>query len=90
MEIKFGKYKGKTLEEIYKEDPEYIDWLAHPKPGGFKPFPQVIDAARNLLEATPEPVEPQETAFDFETPKVFNKDVVLQEIDALRQRISEM
>lgn len=26
--ITFGKYNGKTIREIYDEDPKYIDWLA--------------------------------------------------------------
>ena len=26
--LPFGKYKGKTLEEIYKSDPKYVFWLA--------------------------------------------------------------
>lgn len=25
--LKFGKYKNKTLKNIYKKDPKYIDWL---------------------------------------------------------------
>ena len=25
--IPFGKYKGKTLQEIYVQDPKYFDWL---------------------------------------------------------------
>lgn len=28
MVITFGKYKGQTLEEIYKKDTNYIEWLA--------------------------------------------------------------
>lgn len=28
----FGKYKGKTILEIYKEDPKYIFWLAESDP----------------------------------------------------------
>lgn len=27
FKIEFGKYKGKTIEEIYKTDPQYIFWL---------------------------------------------------------------
>ena len=27
MELKFGKYKGKTLEEVAYLDPGYIVWL---------------------------------------------------------------
>ena len=27
MKVKFGKYKGKTYENIYKDDPQYLDWL---------------------------------------------------------------
>lgn len=27
-ELPFGKYKGKTLKEIYTEDPKYVYWLA--------------------------------------------------------------
>lgn len=26
-EIKFGKYKGNLLKEVYKNDPKYIDWI---------------------------------------------------------------
>lgn len=26
--LSFGKYKGKTLADIYKEDPKYVFWLA--------------------------------------------------------------
>ena len=26
-EIKFGKYKGNLLKEVYKDDPKYIDWI---------------------------------------------------------------
>jgi len=26
-EIKFGKYKGSLLKEVYKNDPKYIDWI---------------------------------------------------------------
>ena len=25
--LKFGKYKGKTIKEVYKEDAKYIDWI---------------------------------------------------------------
>ena len=25
----FGKYKGKTIDEIYKEDAQYVFWLAN-------------------------------------------------------------
>ena len=25
--IPFGKYKGQTYKDIYKEDPQYIDWF---------------------------------------------------------------
>ena len=27
-ELPFGKYKGKTLAQIYKDDPKYVFWLA--------------------------------------------------------------
>lgn len=26
-EIKFGKYKGQLLKDVYKSDPKYIDWV---------------------------------------------------------------
>lgn len=26
--IKFGKYQGKTIGQVYDEDPDYIEWLA--------------------------------------------------------------
>ena len=26
-ELKFGKYKGQLLKEVYKDDPKYIDWI---------------------------------------------------------------
>ena len=25
--LKFGKYKDKTIKEVYKSDPKYIDWI---------------------------------------------------------------
>lgn len=25
--LKFGKYKGKKIKEVYKDDPKYIDWM---------------------------------------------------------------
>lgn len=25
--LKFGKYKDKTIKEVYKDDPKYIDWI---------------------------------------------------------------
>lgn len=28
LKINFGKYKSRTLKEIYKEDPKYFDWIA--------------------------------------------------------------
>lgn len=28
IKLSFGKYKGKTLEEIFQESPDYIDWLS--------------------------------------------------------------
>lgn len=28
IKINFGKYKNRTLKEIYKEDPNYFDWIA--------------------------------------------------------------
>lgn len=28
IKINFGKYKNRTLKEIYKEDPKYFDWIA--------------------------------------------------------------
>lgn len=30
--LPFGKHKGKTIAEIYKEDPKYIFWLAESTP----------------------------------------------------------
>src|SRR5690606_3342486 len=27
--IKFGKHKGKTIREVYKEDKQYINWLGN-------------------------------------------------------------
>lgn len=27
FKLKFGKYKGKTIKEVYKEDSKYIDWM---------------------------------------------------------------
>lgn len=27
MELKFGKYKGKTMAQVADEDPEYLEWL---------------------------------------------------------------
>ena len=27
MRFRFGKYKGRTLFEIFGEDPEYLQWL---------------------------------------------------------------
>ena len=26
MELTFGKFKGKTTEQVYKESPDYIEW----------------------------------------------------------------
>lgn len=28
VSLKFGKYAGKTIEDVYSTDPEYITWLA--------------------------------------------------------------
>ena len=28
IKINFGKYKNRTLKEIYKEDPNYFEWIA--------------------------------------------------------------
>jgi hypothetical protein len=28
LKVTFGKYKGNTLKEIYKEDPKYFEWIA--------------------------------------------------------------
>jgi len=28
MKLSFGKHRGKTLGEIYKEAPDYIEWLS--------------------------------------------------------------
>jgi len=25
--MRFGKHKGKTLEDVWKDDPKYIQWL---------------------------------------------------------------
>ena len=27
VEMRFGKYKGKTLMEVMTDDPKYLDWL---------------------------------------------------------------
>ena len=32
----FGKYKGKTVEEVHKIDPKYLTWLLTEKIGGKK------------------------------------------------------
>ena len=45
-EITFGKHKGKTLKEIYKEDRDYIAWLAD----GEKTDEQIKEAIR-IIEA---------------------------------------
>lgn len=29
IKITFGKHKGKTLKEIYKEQPDYLEWLVN-------------------------------------------------------------
>jgi hypothetical protein len=26
--VSFGRHKGKTLSEIYEEDPNYVSWIA--------------------------------------------------------------
>lgn len=28
LEIKFGKYKGQTIDQVYRADPDYIEWIA--------------------------------------------------------------
>lgn len=40
--ISFGKYKGKTIAEIYKEDPKYIYWLTDKDPYYKIDFPTLI------------------------------------------------
>jgi ribosomal protein L24E len=36
--IAFGKYKGRTLEEIQKRDPRYLKWLFSPS----SPIPKSV------------------------------------------------
>ena len=42
----FGKYKGKTVLEIAKSDPEYLQWLLTEKIGGNK----IESAIRKALQ----------------------------------------
>lgn len=35
VSIKFGKYRGRTIEDVYSEDPEYIQWLAESSTNDF-------------------------------------------------------
>jgi len=28
VSLKFGKYQGQTISDVYADDPEYIEWLA--------------------------------------------------------------
>lgn len=28
VRLKFGKYEGKTIAEVYSTDPQYVEWLA--------------------------------------------------------------
>ena len=39
--LTFGKYKGKTFEEVFEEHPDYCDWIltqTTPRNKGFKNF----------------------------------------------------
>lgn len=33
--VKFGKFAGKTISEVYDEDPEYVEWLAESSTNAF-------------------------------------------------------
>ena len=85
MEIKFGKHKGQEVKNLPKD---YLQWLLKPKEGTFKVPQSVLEEARAALERV---TEPQKTEFGFnETTVGLSKDTVLNLIDALRERISEM
>ena len=35
VEFKFGKYKGKTIEEVSDENPDYLEWIVDNFDDGF-------------------------------------------------------
>lgn len=51
FEITFGKHKGKTIQQIYSEAPDYIEWLL----GSEKTSPDVKSAISAYLSTTGEP-----------------------------------
>ncbi len=94
MIISFGKkYKGREMEDVLKVDRGYVEWIANPREGGFKPYPQFIEEAKRLLET---PILKEDTSFNTEDfdEKQFAKDEfkmeVLQALEEFKQKVSEM
>lgn len=48
--VPFGKYKGKTIQEIYKIDPAYIFWLIESDPYYTVNIPKIIGKEPNSTE----------------------------------------
>ena len=48
--IEFGKYKGKTIKEIYSQDPKYIFWLIEKDPYFRVDFDQLLNIPENTSD----------------------------------------
>lgn len=48
--IEFGKYKGKTIKEIYSQDPKYIFWLMEKDPYFRVDFDQLLNIPENTSD----------------------------------------
>ena len=44
--INFGKYKGRTAQEVFEEDPDYIKWLCQTELG--KKNPRLLQTCLSL------------------------------------------
>lgn len=48
--IEFGKYKGKTIKEVYSQDPKYIFWLIEKDPYFRVDFDQLLNIPENTSD----------------------------------------
>ncbi|WMM26695.1 hypothetical protein RBU61_08450 [Tissierella sp. MB52-C2] len=66
IKLTFGKHKGKTLEEVYKEAPDYIKWLL----GNDRTDPVIKKACEMLVSSPKKEPSKEKEAVNMETGEI--------------------
>lgn len=69
IKVNFGKYSGKTVGQIAKEDRNYVEWLAK------NAKREDIKQAASLVLSAPEPSEPKQRSLDDITAPLSDEEV---------------